>query len=170
MSRLSRRTLLQLSIGVPLCRAQQDPSWRARVAADSEAGERLVISGRVLRATGGAPASGAAIMVYQTDAKGIYSTKSGRPMDVARLRGRFTAGANGEYEIVTIRPGRYPDGGVPAHIHVNLVEPGQPPREVCEFFFAGDSLLRGNEKGYVLQLHRDAQGTWVAVQDFSLDK
>ena len=48
-------------------------------------------------------------MVYQTDAAGLYgANKSGRPSDVARLRGQFKAGATGEYEIVTIRPARIP--------------------------------------------------------------
>lgn len=168
MSNLSRRSLIQLSCAAWVWGAEQDPPWRARVADEKEKGERLIIRGRVLRSTGGPAAPGASIMVYQTDAAGIYSSKTGRPGDVARLRGQFTAGANGEYEIVTIRPGLYPDGGAPSHIHVNLLEPGKEPREIFEFFFAGDSLLRGNEKGYVLQPRKDTQGIWVAVQDFAL--
>jgi protocatechuate 3,4-dioxygenase beta subunit len=167
---LSRRALLQLSCAAFLCGAEQDPAWRARVASEQEKGERLIVRGRVLRSEGGPPAAGATIMVYQTDAAGIYSKQSGAPIDVARLRGQFTAGNNGEYEIVTIKPGAYPDGGVPLHIHVNLVEPGKKAREVCEFFFHGDPLLRGGEKGYVLQPRKDANGVWIAVQDFALER
>ena len=50
------------------------------------------------------------------------------------------------------------------------MEPGKEPREICEFFFAGDPLLKGNEKGYVLQPRQDTKGTWVAEQDFALVK
>jgi protocatechuate 3,4-dioxygenase beta subunit len=170
MTRISRRVLIYLCSAVWVTGGEQDPPWRARLADEKETGERLTIRGRVLRTTGGAPAAGSSIMVYQTDAAGIYSSQSGRPIDVARLRGQFRTGPNGEFEIVTIRPGAYPGGGVPAHIHVNLLEPGKPPREVFEFFFSGDPRLRGTEKGYVLQLRKDHHGNWVAVQDVALDR
>jgi hypothetical protein len=62
---------------------EADPSWRARVSSDSEPGEKLVISGKVLRTAGGPPASGTVISMYQTDAKGIYSTEQGPPVKVA---------------------------------------------------------------------------------------
>ena len=168
MRRLSRRALI-LSCAACGCRGEQDPPWRARVAGDKEPGERLVIRGRVLRSPDGPPATGAAIMVYQTDAIGIYSTRSGRPIDTARLRGELKAGPNGEYEIITIRPGPYPGGGAPAHIHVNLLESGRPPREIFEFFFSGDPLLRGDAKGYVLQLRRNGEGAWLALQDVAVE-
>ena len=77
-------------------------------------GDGGVQRGRVLRSHGGPPAAGALIVVYQTDAADIYdSGKSGRPIDVARLRGQFTVGANGEYEIVTIRPAPIQAGARP---------------------------------------------------------
>jgi protocatechuate 3,4-dioxygenase beta subunit len=161
---------MQLSGAALVCRAEQDPPWRARVADAGEKGERLIIRGRVLRSPGGPPAPGTTLMVYQTDTTGIYSTRSGRPIDVARLRGQFKSGPQGEYEIVTIRPGSYPGGGAPAHIHVNLVESGKEAREIFEFFFAGDKLLRGGEKGYVLQPRRDGEGTLIAVQDIALSQ
>lgn len=148
--------------------AEADPAWRARVAPESEPGERLVIRGRVLQAQGGPAAAGTRIFVYQTDAKGIYGPGQGSPASISRLRAEFTVGPNGEYEIVTIRPGHYPGGGVPAHIHLNLVEGGKPTRQVAEFFFAGDKYLRGGEQGFVLQLRRDAQGRWQGSQDFAL--
>jgi protocatechuate 3,4-dioxygenase, beta subunit len=170
MDEVSRRVLLYFACAAAMFGAEQDPPWRARVAAESEPGERLIIRGRVLRSTDGPAAAGTAIMVYQTDAAGIYSPKQGHPRDTARLRGRFTAGPNGEYEIVTIRPGPYPGGGVPSHIHVNVVEPGKEPREICEFFFAGDQYLKGNESGHVLKLRKDSRGTWLATQDFPLSK
>jgi protocatechuate 3,4-dioxygenase beta subunit len=168
--KLSRRSLIQCLSAAALWGAETDPAWRARVAAEKEPGERLIIRGRVLRNAGGPPAAGAVITVYQTDAAGIYGTQQGHPRDVARLRGRLTVGPEGQYEIVTIRPGPYPGGGVPAHIHVNLVEPGREPREIFEFLFAGDQYLRGGAQGYVLTLRKDAQGTWIATQDVALQR
>lgn len=173
MKSLSRRALLlQLPLTAAwICRAQQqqhDPAWRTRVTNETEKGDRLIIRGRFLQKAGGPAAPGVTIMVYQTDVNGIYSTKDGRPADISRLRGQLKTGPNGEYEIVTIKPGPYPGGGAPCHIHVNIVEPGQQPREICEFFFAGDPLLSGREKGYILQTRKDAQGTLTAVQDVSL--
>jgi protocatechuate 3,4-dioxygenase beta subunit len=162
--------VIPMSCAAWICRAEQDPPWRARVAEEKEPGDRLIIRGRVLRSPGGAAAPGTAIMVYQTDAAGIYSEKQGHPRETARLRGRFVAGSNGEYEIVTIRPGPYPGGGVPAHIHVNLVETGKEPREIFEFFFSGDRYLKGGENGYVLRPGRDARGAWVAAQDITLNR
>lgn len=171
MIHLSRRALIQLSCAALAFGADQDPTWRARVVDDKEKGEPLIVRGRVLRTPGGAPAPGTTIMVYQTDARGIY--KEGErvpPIKGARLRGTFVSGPRGEYEIVTVKPGAYPDGTAPLHIHVNLVESGQEPREVCEFFFAGDPLLKGGEKGYVLQPRKDAKGVLIAMQDFALEK
>jgi protocatechuate 3,4-dioxygenase, beta subunit len=161
--------MLQTLCFARLVKGEREPEWRARITGDKEPGEKLIVRGRVLRAQGGAPAAGTAIMVYQTDATGVYSSRSGRPIDVARLRGELRVGPNGEYEIITIRPGRYPEGGVPAHIHVNILEPGKPPREVFEFFFEGDPSLRGDVKGYVLKPRKDPQGRWTAVQDVVLN-
>lgn len=167
MRELSRRILL-FACAVSLCPGESSPAWRIRVADEKEPGERLIIRGRMLCSAGGAPAPGTSILVYQTDAAGIYSSKSGRPMDVARLRSEFTTGPGGEYEIVTIRPGPYPGGRVPAHIHVNLLESGKPPREIFEFFFSGDPFLSSDAKGYVLQPKKDSRGTWVAVKDVAI--
>lgn len=169
MKKLTRRAIACLPFAARISRAEVDPPWRTRVADGKEPGERLIIRGRVLRSPGGLPAPGAEIMVYQTDSAGIYSRKPGRPRDTARLRGQFKAGPNGEYEIVTIRPGAYPQGGVPAHIHVNLIETGKEPREIFEFLFAGDPYLNDNAKGYVLRLNRDAHGAWLAEQDVALN-
>ena len=45
---------------------------------------------------------------------------------------------------------------------MNLIAPGKAPREIFEFFFAGDPLLRGNEKGIILRPRK------TAAQDFAL--
>lgn len=148
--------------------AETQPVWRVRVGGDREPGERLIIRGKARR-PGGASAAGVKILVYQTDAAGIYSKETGQPKDTARLRGEFTVGPAGEYEIVTVKPGHYPGQGVPAHIHVNVVDgPGGAMHEIFEFFFAGDKYLKGGEKGIVLKPEKDASGVWRVSQDFEI--
>ena len=165
-SGLTRRSFLAFTL-VPLALRSEDAKWRARIAPDSEPGERLVIAGRVLQADG-RPAPGIVLRMYQTDAKGIYGDGQGHPRQIAKLRGALTSGPNGEFEIVTIKPGNYPGGGVPAHIH--LLEPGSDTRELPEFVFAGDRYLKGNENAYVLKLERDGQGAWRARHDITLPR
>lgn len=148
--------------------AEREAAWRLQLAAEREPGERLTIRGRALQRDGKAVA-GTTLLLYQTDASGVYGTQPGNAMNTARLRGRLTTGPNGEYEVLTIRPGAYPGGQVPAHIHVCRVENGREPRPLFEFLFAGDPALRGAERGYVLTLRKDARtGAWLAVQDIEI--
>ena len=132
----------------------------ARVTADTEPGERLIITGRILRADGNTPASGVTLTLYQTDAAGIYGPGSGQPSEIARLRGRLVTGADGRYEIVTIRPGHYPGGGVPAHIHaaVNAVT-------IPDYLFEGDRYLKDEHPGFRLQVRQDAARVWRGSRD-----
>jgi hypothetical protein len=113
---MSRRAALVLPFLLAVSATAEDPSWRAHVTGPGEPGEPLIVTGRILNAPGKTPAAGAVLTVYQTDAKGIYGTGQGHPSTITRLRGKLTAGPQGQYEIVTIKPGHYPGGGVPAHI------------------------------------------------------
>jgi protocatechuate 3,4-dioxygenase beta subunit len=135
----------------------------AHVTSDSEPGERLVVTGRILRADGTTPASGVVLTLYQTDSVGIYGPGSGRPEEVARLKGKLVTGADGRYEIVTIRPGHYPGGGVPAHIHAAVDGVTIP-----DYLFAGDRYLKGGEGGFAMQVRRGADGVWRGSRDIVL--
>jgi hydroxyquinol 1,2-dioxygenase len=103
------------------------------VATPRSNGEPLVIGGRVVGASDGAPVAGATVDLWQADGHGRYSTDDDRP-DPWDLRGRQTTTVDGRYEIATVRPLHYTvkdDGPVgkllvalgrhpwrPAHIHL----------------------------------------------------
>jgi protocatechuate 3,4-dioxygenase beta subunit len=87
-------------------------------------GEITDLTGRVLDASG-SPLSGAAVEIWQSDAKGIYlHSNDGRA--AAGLRdsnfqgyGRFLTGSSGAYRFRTIKPVAYQGRPAP-HIHIRV--------------------------------------------------
>jgi protocatechuate 3,4-dioxygenase beta subunit len=190
MDRLNRRRFIGLSawgaaaaFGAPM---RIVGSWssslgslpsRIRIAPASEPGERLVLTGRVVGADG-APRAGIEIDAYHTDAKGLYRPDGGTPAWPARpprLEGRLSTAADGSYEIDSIRPGPYPGGGNPAHIHFHLRTASIDQGETL--WFEGDPQLSPEqirrEAGLgrfsaIQPLVRDGAGVWRCVRDFRL--
>lgn len=161
----------------------RDPSalsWRLRVPPEGEPGERLVVVGRVLHADGTTPAPGVVLYVHQTNADGVYrsvrSQAGGGPGD-ALLEGWLATGADGRYEIDTIRPGPYPDGTLAAHVHVYVKEPGRRPYYIDDVVFDDDPLVddayrRAQERrggSGIVRLARRADGAWLARRDVVLE-
>lgn len=110
-----------------------------RLAPQDEAGERLLLDGRVLDRRG-APVEGVVLYVYQTDASGVYpaadaTVADGEARRHGRLRGWVRSAADGGYRIETVRPGGYPGTDIPQHIHVHVLEPG------CATYFIDDVLF-----------------------------
>jgi protocatechuate 3,4-dioxygenase beta subunit len=103
-----------------------------------EPGTPLYVEGRILGP--GGPVAGAALYVYQTDARGIYSNAVNDHNTKPRLKARFQTGADGAFAFRTIMPGQYPRSGPPAHIHVEVTPAGQPV-ERYEIVFEGDSRM-----------------------------
>jgi protocatechuate 3,4-dioxygenase beta subunit len=150
---------------------------RIRIASPSEPGERLMLTGRVV-GTDGAPRAGIVIDAYHTDAAGLYRPDRatpawpGRP---PRLEGTLATASDGAYEIDTIRPGAYPGGGNPAHIHFHLRTGSIDQAEIL--WFEGDRYLKPEqirkEAGLgrfsaIQPLVRDGNGVWRCVRDFRL--
>jgi protocatechuate 3,4-dioxygenase beta subunit len=81
---------------------------------------------------------------YQTDATGVYApgTNSSRN---PRLKGQLKTGADGRYEIRTIKPGSYPGSRNPAHIHAHVTPPGGKEEWIDEFLFDGDPFLKDED-------------------------
>lgn len=109
------------------------------IAPPGEPGERLIVTGVVV-GPGGEPAAEVEIYAYHTDVEGYYSGTTTDSSD-PRLAAHLQTDAEGRYEIDTIRPGAYPTGGPPAHIH--YVFKTKASEERHDVYFAGDPRLTG---------------------------
>lgn len=141
---------------------------RVQLAAASETGERLVITGEVHHADG-RPAGGVTLYLYQTNDAGVYprrGNETGNGVRHGYLRGWLRTDERGRYEIETIRPGSYPDSTQAAHIHVTVLDAGAE-YSLHDFVFDGDPHLASHLANArdiggsgVVTLARDAAGTW----------
>ncbi len=118
-----------------------DPGSIMKIAADSEPGTRILITGIITDKNTGKPIPGVKIYAYQTDNNGYYSkngTETGSRKWHGRLHGWCVTDNEGRYEIHTIRPGRYPEGRFPAHIHWAVKLPGGMTTYLNDFVFSDD--------------------------------
>lgn len=93
----------------------------ARIAPASEPGDPLVVRGR-LRTLTGAAAAGGMVFAYHTDRGGLYDDPSKGPHSW-RLRGWARTDEEGRFSFETIRPGAYPGGNIPPHVHFTAYFP-----------------------------------------------
>lgn len=102
------------------------------IAGTDEPGTRLVLTGILLAAADSSAVSGARIYLYHTDDRGYYAPDDPMANDRPRLKGTIRTDSTGRFTVRTIRPGGYPSGGVPAHIHMEITTPdgGEIRREV----------------------------------------
>lgn len=151
-----------------------------RIAPDAEPGERMRIEG-VVRDRAGRPASGVIVYAYQTDAGGVYPPEERLPNTAAyrhgRLRGWVRTDAQGRYAFDTIRPGSYPSGNIPAHVHMHVIEPGCCTYFIDEIQFTDDPLLGASERGErpnaiggsgLVEPTRGEAGMWRVRRDITL--
>jgi protocatechuate 3,4-dioxygenase beta subunit len=133
-----------------------------RLAGDREPGEPLVFAGRVSDADTGSVLAGALLDVWQADDGALYDVQT--PRAEPHLRGRFPAGDDGAFELLTIVPPPYEipkDGPVgrllegldrhawrPAHLHLKVSHPGYEPLTTM-VYFAGDPWLDSDTIGSV---------------------
>lgn len=103
-----------------------------------EPGPRLLIVGRIDNAQG-APVPGATVNVYNTDARGLYNPPN-TPTREPRIRGTVFSDADGNFQVLTVKPGAYPDGSEPMHIHLEVLAPGYMLR-YSDIWFEGDPLI-----------------------------
>jgi len=144
-----------------------------RIADPTEPGTKLVFGGHVLD-YGGRPLAKAAVVAYHTDAKGYYNPPRSESR-VPRIRAVAVTAEDGSFRFETIRPGAYPDGGVPAHIHMVVTAPAHHPRYL-EFWFADDPLVTdarrrevaSNDGFVVVAPRKGADGVATFLQDITL--
>ncbi len=157
--------------------APRDLGWRANFASRSEKGEPLVVSGTVYLSDGKTPAPNVLIYAYHTDTEGLYG-RNGEPRH-GRFRGWMLTDAKGRYEITTIKPAPYPNGGAPAHIHYTITGKTFKEDWIDDVWFDGDkyindeNLKRLKGKGgfnSILQLKKNAAGVLHGIRDIRLEK
>jgi protocatechuate 3,4-dioxygenase beta subunit len=111
----------------------------ARIAPASEPGTPLVLHGKVVKADGSAAAD-AIVFAYHTDRGGLYDRREAGPHSW-RLRGWARAQQDGTFTFETIRPGSYPEGNNPAHVHFAVFLPSGERYHAGEIQFANDPLI-----------------------------
>ena len=108
-----------------------------RIAPATEPGTPFLVHTTLLDPAG-KPAAGVGVFAYQTDRAGIYAAPGAA--DQWRLKGWAVTDAQGRFELRTIRPGSYPEGGNPAHIHL-IFTTACCGRQVSEMVFDDDPLI-----------------------------
>ena len=156
-------------------------SWETTIAADSEPGERLEISGLLLRPDGKTPAPDVILYVYHTDARGYYSPApdaTGLTRRHGHLRGWMKTNALGQYTFRTIKPTPYPNRNIPAHIHPIVKEPDKHEYYIDEYRFDDDPLLTAEERSRaenrggsgIIHLAKSSTGLLVGRRDIVLGR
>jgi len=154
-------------------------SWDTQLSPAGEKGDPLVITGTIFKSDGRTPAPGVILYVYHTDMGGEYSPGPGQ-QDARRhghLRGWVKTDAQGRYRISTIRPGSYPQGRNPQHIHPIIYEANKGYYWVDEFLFDDDPFLTEKERSAqpgrggkgIIKLTKDG-GVWKGTRDIVLGK
>lgn len=142
----------------------------------TENGQKLLLTGRVFHIDGKTPASNILLYYYQTGTNGKYLHKESeeRSMPPNKLgqthgyiRGWVKTDKNGHYAIYTIRPGSYPSGDEPAHIHLNIKEPELQEHYYVDDFVFDDDKLQTTERRKKMQ-NRGGTGMLRLVQKDNL--
>jgi protocatechuate 3,4-dioxygenase beta subunit len=149
--------------------------FNAQITAKSEPGESLILEG-IIRDASGKSVPGTVIYAYQTDATGRYPHASADNRH-GRMRAWAQADAQGRYRFITIRPGAYPGGSDPQHIHLHVIEPNRCTYYIGDVLFADDSKLsvakiaaerRARAGSGVVRPTRDQRGNWLARRNITL--
>lgn len=150
-----------------------------RIAPVREPGAALTIRGTVYDVRG-RPVPGVIVYAYHTDAGGVYPPDERPPGQAAsrhgRLRGWVLTDRQGRYRFETIRPGSYPSGDNPAHVHMHVIEVGCCTYYVDSIHFDDDPLLTMDDRGAVggrggsglVHPERVENGGWVVTRDIRL--
>ena len=135
---------------------------------NNEAGESLIIYGKIIDHKTKLPVNGAALFLYQTDSTGIYNSTG--PDEQARIRGTVNTDANGCFKIRTILPGDYPGRKNSRHLHYVINAKGFKEKKSI-LFFKGFTTENITDQGplIVLDIKKDKTGTWIGSTDLSIE-
>ena len=105
---------------------------------------KLKLTGTVYHSDGKTPASGVILYIHHTHRNGTYPQKgdeTGWGKRHGYLRGWVQTDDSGKYTFYTFRPGAYPDGTEPEHIHLTVKEPDKNAYYLDDFLFEDDPGL-----------------------------
>ena len=107
-----------------------------QLAKSSEAGERMIITGRVTNLDCTEFIADAVIDIWHADDSGAYDNSG------YNLRGKVKSNSQGYYLFETIKPGKYLNGSKfrPSHIHFKITAPGKSVL-TTQLYFDGDSSI-----------------------------
>jgi protocatechuate 3,4-dioxygenase beta subunit len=147
-----------------------------KIVPANESGDKLFITGTVLKSDGKTPYPNVILYAYQTDNTGYYP-KNGNETGIQKwhgyLHGWCKTDSNGYYEIHTIRPACYPDNSMPAHIHTAVKLDSGEMLYLNDFVFKDDDLV--NQKYLsslvniggtgVVDLYKNSENVWTGKRD-----
>lgn len=110
---------------------------------------KLKISGTVYKRDGKTPANDVILYVYHTNRQGVYpatGNEKGWGKRHGFIRGWVKTNETGKYTFYTFRPGSYPNGSEPEHIHLTVKEPGKNEYYMDVFVFEDDPLLNESHR------------------------
>jgi len=115
-----------------------------------EEGQPLLVTGKVMKADQKTPAPDIILYYWQTDNTGYYSPRPGMDEKAKRhghIRGWVKTDNQGNFSIYTIRPAPYPDGTMPAHIHISVKEPDiSNEYYIDDWVFDDDPILTSEQR------------------------
>ena len=142
---------LQPKVGGPCqgCEAIHEYGNRQLTSIDTLSGfsdtePKLKIYGTVFQQDGHTPAENVILYIYQTNRAGIYEVKgneTGWGRRHGHFRGWVKTAADGKYTFYTFRPGAYPNGREPQHIHLIVKEPDKNEYYLDSYLFTDDPML-----------------------------
>lgn len=140
-------------------------------------GQKIKITGTIYHKDGKTPARDVILYIYHTNQGGIYPTRGDEEGWAKRhgyIRGWIRTGADGKYTFYTLKPGSYPSGSNPAHIHPTIKEPGLNAYYIDTWHFKGDPFLQESHLSAsprggsgLLTLKQEGE-LWVAKRDIIL--
>lgn len=125
---------------------------------------KLKITGTVFKKDGKTPAPDVILYIYHTSREGIYETKGDETGWARRhgfIRGWIKTDQSGRYIFYTFRPGAYPDGSEPEHIHLTVKEPKTNAYYLDDFLFDDDPLLTEKERKKWMLRNRGGSGVVI---------
>ena len=150
-----------------------------RLGAADEVGEAMRLHGKIFAADGTA-AAGIQIYAHQTDHHGNYPAIDGIGAAArrhGRLRGWVISDSEGVYRIHGVRPGAYPESGIPRHIHLQVIEGDRCTYYLDDVEFADDALRAGKVEPAaprggpgLTQPVEGADGVWEVRRDIHLGR